>query len=325
MFREHWDWCRQKIDIQDPILLKLQEEGSLPRVPPCECKLVFKEMPFIRLSWLLSDECQLNNLPPNQELPAKAFIYPNEMKHAYFISHRWLSPSHPDKSGSQIALALPNMRSFVDEERKDPYSCKLTNLTGIWHDYLCLPQGTKTKQQKAMFDKLLMQIPALTLTTTPILVIDDGKDYSNRAWCILEAIGVMRSGLDAWGISKAIQVETYKSVLCDGLSPWDPSANVYREYRAGLSKLKSWAKKNNVDFNLDKNELSRDKRSYVACMVKRNEVALALKYLMDKYNMTDDELLLAIAKQYDLRCTIKGDELICMRLMCDTIKLSFES
>lgn len=94
MIQSHWCWCKQGPileGIKAPVAKRVLEEVD---IHPCPCNMVTDDMPFIHLSWLLDEKCNLCNLPPMQELPEETFIYTSEMRYSYFISHRWLARDH---------------------------------------------------------------------------------------------------------------------------------------------------------------------------------------------------------------------------------------
>lgn len=289
-------------------------------MPACECQFISQDMPFMRLSWLLSEKCDLFNLPPNDEIPHEALIFPPEMKYAYFVSHRWRDHHHPDVSGLQLALALSSIWSDVDSPWADPFDCDHSNRTGVWYDYLCLPQAPGAKADKHKFYELLLQIPPLTLTAVPILVVEEGLEYASRAWCALETLGAQNSGHHFYSLSMAMQTIRYEKILCEQASAWDLSLEVQDGCRAGLSKLKQWADRNGFTFETDPLHREAALKRHMNCMRKLMEATLLLKYNLDHLSYIDEQVLIEIANKSNLHCTYAGDLTICMHLMCQLFR-----
>jgi hypothetical protein len=302
----HWKWCRQAAvfpDVMDPAVKQIMSQIALP---PCPCRTVTDEMRFIRLAWLLDEGRALHNLPRMQDLPRDAFIPLEDMRYAYFISHRWLSREHPDRSGQQLAVAL---------------SC-IWNAdgTGLWYDYLCLPQLPRSQTEEGAFLRLLPQVAWLTLTTVPLLVVDGSHEYASRAWCVAEAMGAYRSGLEFRAVSLAAQMARYKEVLLGRTSAWDSAVDIESGYRSGVAKLRSWIEEEGPSVDASPTQQQKDARKHFKCMRSVAEVAFALHSVAGRGSVTSDSALKAIAAHYNLQCTYQDDVLRCMRLMLDVLK-----
>lgn len=300
---QHWPWCRQK---------------TLNRRGKCPCNDVTDEMPFIRADWLI--ECDLRQLPRMQDLPLEAFLSPGQMDYCYFISHRWLQRQHPDVTGRQLAVALPSVwcdsapRQFMgDQEHRKQ--------TGVWYDYLCMPQHPRTEVEHHQFQALLKQHSGLTLITIPILVVDRDVDYASRAWCVAEILGTHISGFSGKSVSLAMYALKYPEVLYHGKSAWHSDLDIDDGFRPGLHKLQSWLEQNGISVQASSDQTKQDWQKHKDCMHAANQVYFDFCIAKQKgLSLTDDDLLLTIARRNGLQCTYEDDLLTCMRIMAHILR-----
>jgi hypothetical protein len=235
-----------------------------------------------------------------------------------FISHRWKAREHPDNSGLQLALALSEIWSDLNYPFENPHNAFYASRTGIWYDYLCLPQYPRSEPEQKTFSKLLTQIPALVMSCVPILVIDKGKDYASRAWCVLETISAYVSNLPIQGVSLAMQAIRYKEVFCKRKDVWDSSLDVKQGFRAGLSKLQSLLKESNYLPELDnaaQNDL--DVSNYIECMNALGNIYVSLGRLIKNNSSINDSSLVDFASNHGLHCSLESDVPVVIRMMCE--------
>ena len=94
----------------------------------------------------------------------------------YFISHRWLTPIHPDPCGEQ----LRRVQRLHDDDAL------------IFYDFCSMPQADRdcTEEQvfQAQIEKLNFVIPNMKV----IILADD--DFMNRSWCLMEYFIAAYSG-----------------------------------------------------------------------------------------------------------------------------------
>ena len=270
-------------------------------------------MPFIRADWLLA--ANLQQLPRMQDLPVEAFLSPAEMDYGYFISHRWLHPKHPDVTGRQLAVALASVWCESDPQTKGQDN-EPRKQTGVWYDYLCMPQHPRTESENVRFKALLEQHSCLTMITVPILVVDRDVDYASRAWCVAELLGTHRSGFSGKSVSLAMHVLKYPQVLSDRISAWDRGLDIEDGYRPGLYKLQSWLETNAISPQVSSDETKEDWQKHKDCMGAANNVFFDFCIARQNgHRLTDDKLLLTIARRNGLECTDENDLLPCMRIM----------
>jgi len=94
------------------------------------------------------------------------------------VSHRWEHKDVPDRTGAQ-ARALKE------------YLVRRPEVTHVWVDWCCLPQGTRTPHEKAEFDRMLAQVNLLYLGCSVLVMID--MTYIGRFWTQFEAWLSMQS------------------------------------------------------------------------------------------------------------------------------------
>lgn len=90
------------------------------------------------------------------------------------VSHRWLSPDHPDPDGAQLRelLALADRLGLHDNQ-------------ALLIDYCSLPQQPRSQEQATWFSEQLPGFQEQFKYVT--LVLNTGSaDYSTRAWCMFE-------------------------------------------------------------------------------------------------------------------------------------------
>ena len=83
------------------------------------------------------------------------------------LSHRWEDEKHPD----------PNCTKLKELQKELP---KRPNITGVWWDYPCLPQGKKTDDEQLYFNDCLKNVNLLYLHGRVLVFLD--KMYSCRFW-----------------------------------------------------------------------------------------------------------------------------------------------
>jgi hypothetical protein len=335
----HRPWCLQKkadpllFKHGDPVLYKPEViKKMIDASNPCACRNVSSDMPFIRLSWLLNLDTDLVDIPPMQKLPKEAFISENKMEQAYFVSHRWLDETHPDRSGRQLAVAISQMWSDgnLTHPHESPNQWNEAHKIGIWYDYLCLPQHPRSPEEQSLFDKLLPEIAALTLCTMPILVVDGDMEYSTRAWCVAEAAGVYFNGFNPNAVGIWPQVYRYrniiKKVIIKNKRNWSLPRKE-RGYSAGLAKLLQWIRLTNdpklfpLFENLDYPRLINKHVKAGSELGKRVMLILEKAIHMSCSNSAE---WIVLAHQNDLHCRRKEDLKYCMEIIRKVVHRNFD-
>ena len=87
-----------------------------------------------------------------------------------FLSHRWLTPTHPDPLGYQLALL---------KARIDPQAY-------YWVDFSCLPQKPRTDPDETLFRESMFMLPSLMFNMDFLILRCEGDGYFERAWCFFE-------------------------------------------------------------------------------------------------------------------------------------------
>jgi len=87
----------------------------------------------------------------------------------FFVSHRWLSPNHPDPNGKHLAILKEHAKSQPD--------------AFYWIDFSCLPQSRNSDDQD-LFNKTLPKITSIQAKASTIIISE--TDYNERLWCYIE-------------------------------------------------------------------------------------------------------------------------------------------
>ncbi len=304
----HWNWCSVgewgKIDQEH--LRELFESK-----PQCRCNDIPSTMPFIRLSWLLGPKTKLTNLPAMEDLPPEAFIFPDEMAECYFVSHRWLESDHPDRTGEQIAVAISRMWAYHQNpvSVSDWTTVPRVHKTGIWYDYLCLPQ-------KTVNEELLSCVFQLPKVTIPLVVLNGDRQFSSRAWCVAEAVaGSMNSRTPYKLISLSVQSLRYKGLT----SLTTPTEDLLKDkkrwgYFAGITKLRQWLFETETIATISDEILKAEGMNWKRCTDVVSDLVFNVigGQKLQERAFSEDELLY-IAQKYNLKTTKETDLLTCMR------------
>lgn len=310
---EHWGWCRQAETYRaiEHAHQRLAAPGTRGEaLPRCHCQDVRSDMPYIRLSWLLDETVDLRNLPPANGLPPKAFIYPPEMKYAYFVSHRWLSAEHPDPSGGQLAVALTGIWSDHDRYRTT-YDCPATHSTGVWYDFLCLPPMARDDEGESAFRAVLRQIPSMVVCGVPIVITNSQYAFATRAWCVAECMAAHRSGFEFHSDSLELRQLMHADVLAGEASAWT-SDRIRDGYRSGVHRFAEWAKL--VDLpSADPTEIEKARRGHFEIMNRLVDISLAIPGKRE----VNDRALFGIAGRFGLEATVEDDVIHCLRMISD--------
>ncbi|MBK9681533.1 MAG: hypothetical protein IPO69_22205 [Saprospiraceae bacterium] len=305
----HWRWCfRGELGEMDVDHLR---EFHL-FMPPCPCTSIPPNMPFIRLSWLFEATTDLRNLPCLQDMPSAGLIYPSEMVEAHFLSHRWLERDHPDRTGQQMAVALSRTWAF---DPTNPMS--RAHRTGIWYDFMCLPQHPRSADQQATFEELLPCVILLPSVTHPLIILNGGFEFATRAWCVAEGVAALLYGRGSEVASLTLQLLRYNAITRPNISIRDLLNSKALGFEAGLSKLRYWMQENSQDWLTDRDQLIQEEgRNYMHCIEVVNSAARMLSAMKKGNDLDlDANRLLELAALFHLETTEQTDLLFCMRAM----------
>jgi hypothetical protein len=92
----------------------------------------------------------------------------------YFVSHRWLSPHHPDPDSRHLKLLHEHARQHPD--------------AFYWVDYSCLPQS-RDADDANLFSKTLPKIASIQAKASTIVIL--APDYDERLWCHIEHLAAV--------------------------------------------------------------------------------------------------------------------------------------
>lgn len=120
---------------------------------------------------------------PGSTLLAQERVFPefNKAKLAkdsagpkYFVSHRWLTPQHPDPDGRHLKLLQEHARQHPD--------------ASYWVDYSCLPQS-RDADDANLFRRTLPKIASIQAKASTIVIL--APDYDERLWCHIEHLAAV--------------------------------------------------------------------------------------------------------------------------------------
>lgn len=306
----HWNWCHRGMNSRANRWFLESELESSRR---CVCNLVPEDMAFVRLSWLLDRGNSLRDLPPLQGMPSAALVFPGEMSQAYFVTHRWLEADHPDRSGQQLALALsanwvqhPDPESVADWAR-----VPRVHKTGVWYDYMCMPQAPLGEEEEKERNHLLQHVLLLPRVSTVIAVASGMKLFTHRAWCVAEA-AVAQTVDNKWElVSLSRQTSRYERFFNGDRS--SVSRHRSREgYMAGLLKLEQWLRESRVSRTPESEEFADEARTHAEFAKQVLQLNTELAFPAGHRSLTRAHLL-SIAGQLGLETTVPDDLLFCMK------------
>jgi len=128
------------------------------------------------LSWTILKEYR-------EMLPSEYVEWSSEQQAAagtlrIFISHRWISPNHPDPSGEQLHEVQNRMRALHNHDAL------------VFYDYCSMLQRPRTASEDLIFYRDIDSLTSLLRSVDIVIILSEGyTDYKNRAWCFFEAIG----------------------------------------------------------------------------------------------------------------------------------------
>jgi hypothetical protein len=99
-----------------------------------------------------------------------------------FVSHRWITPQHPDPDGTQLRELQRRLRTLSEEDQSFRDAL-------VFYDYSSMLQRPRTAQEEDLFHRDLDALQRLCQQADKFLILSEGYvDYKNRGWCFLEFI-----------------------------------------------------------------------------------------------------------------------------------------
>lgn len=99
-----------------------------------------------------------------------------------FVSHRWITPKHPDPDGAQLVELQQRLSTLPIRDSK---AAPLL----VFYDYCSLLQRPRTAEEESEFYRDLGSLESLSRLADQFIILSEGyRDYINRAWCFFEAI-----------------------------------------------------------------------------------------------------------------------------------------
>lgn len=98
-----------------------------------------------------------------------------------FVSHRWITPIHPDPDGAQLRELQQRLAALHQENHE------LENAV-VFYDFCSLLQRPRTNDEEALFYRDLASLEGLSRQSDKFIILSEGySDYKDRAWCFFEA------------------------------------------------------------------------------------------------------------------------------------------
>lgn len=108
----------------------------------------------------------------------------------FFISHPWLSKTHPDPDGKHFSLIKEHAKQQKDE-------------VFYWFDYSCLPQEPRTQEDEHFFKKTLPKISTIQSKGSTIIIAEE--NYNERMWCYIEHFAAVLFSKRKHGIVSTVE------------------------------------------------------------------------------------------------------------------------
>src|SRR5437870_1778350 len=80
------------------------------------------------------------------------------------VSHRWISPSHPDPNGSQLH----------ELQRRLPYFIEPGQSCAIFYDYCSMPQSPRTAEEEKIFEQDISSLNLLFQKSEKVIILSEG-------------------------------------------------------------------------------------------------------------------------------------------------------
>jgi hypothetical protein len=97
-----------------------------------------------------------------------------------FISHRWISPHHPDPRGEQLREIQSRIKALHNQGDTEAL---------VFYDYCSMLQRPRTVSEDVTFYRDIDSLTSFLRSVEIVLILSEGyADYKNRAWCFFEAI-----------------------------------------------------------------------------------------------------------------------------------------
>ncbi len=221
----------------------------------------------------------------------KAFFGTNKTYRHIYVSHRWITPEHPDPHGIQLG-ELKRRLNYLADNQQD------RETTLVFYDYCSMPQLPRTPEEDAIFRNDLASLSTLLRSANKMIVLSEGyKDYKNRAWCFWELMVCERLCLfnDQQEIASDTRFKEDLSLLKIELE-WAVNSFVVNSYEPRAAETES---------------IAAIFQHLTSCRVTHQEDAAVIRQAMADYlngleMMPFGKLLIGVAKFFEITYTVGG-------------------
>src|SRR5262249_50711988 len=131
------------------------------------------------LSWTSLKECR--ELVPADYLEWTESRPDCHAAKVVFVSHRWITPVHPDPDGNQLRELQNRLRTLLVS---DSYQDAV-----IFYDYCSMLQRPRTAEEDAHFYRDIARLESVLRSADITIILSEGySNYRDRAWCFFEAM-----------------------------------------------------------------------------------------------------------------------------------------
>lgn len=131
------------------------------------------------MDWSRLKEC--HELDPREYIEQGDDMGEQPLQDIIFISHRWITPHHPDPEGLQLKELQHRLATI--------YKNEIPNDCVVFYDYCSLFQKPRTDEENLVFYRDMAQLRDAARSADKVIILSEGySDYKNRAWCFFEAV-----------------------------------------------------------------------------------------------------------------------------------------
>src|SRR5665213_2530827 len=155
--------------------------GVLPSVPPSS-EIPEETMRLVKKSSLMSWTAlkEYREMDPFEYVDWDSGQQGQAGTTRLFISHRWISPHHPDPRGEQLREVQSRTKALHNQGDTEAL---------VFYDYCSILQRPRNASEDVTFYRDIASLTSFLRSVEIVIILSEGyADYKNRAWCFFEAI-----------------------------------------------------------------------------------------------------------------------------------------